>query len=160
MLRHDVGYTQGTRNASDGSLKRPRKRSECFEIMRPCPFVTCDFNLFPEWAGLRGRSKRSGCKKRIIRTKITDPFKVPQNRSCVLDIALLGGLTLEEVGYILDITRERVRQIQFAALKKMAYHYRLKKYLNVGISEASSLYRLDESPVTISDLECLSLAGI
>lgn len=39
--------------------------------------------------------------------------------SCVLDVAALGGLTLEEVGDILGVTRERVRQIEHIALRKL-----------------------------------------
>jgi hypothetical protein len=112
--------------------------------------------LYPEWAGLRGRSKRSGLKKTIIRLPITDPFKVPKNKSCVLDIAEYGGLTLEEVGQILDITRERVRQIQVAALVKMAKHYSLHKHLRQGTVDGSQPYKFEESPVTIEDLAILS----
>lgn len=31
----------------------------------------------------------------------------------------IGAMTLEEIGYILKITRERVRQIEFNAMKKI-----------------------------------------
>ena len=37
--------------------------------------------------------------------------------SCVLDVAEQGGLTLDEVGQILGVSRERVRQIETAALR-------------------------------------------
>jgi len=33
----------------------------------------------------------------------------------------LSGLTLEEIGYILGVTRERVRQIEEKALKKLRF---------------------------------------
>ena len=39
--------------------------------------------------------------------------------SCALDVAAEGGVTLERVGKILGITRERVRQIERNALARM-----------------------------------------
>ena len=40
----------------------------------------------------------------------------------------LTGLTLDEVGYIMGITRERVRQIEQSALRKLRlFSYRYKK---------------------------------
>jgi DNA-directed RNA polymerase sigma subunit (sigma70/sigma32) len=40
--------------------------------------------------------------------------------TCVLDIADNGGLTLEEIGELVGVTRERIRQIEELALKKAA----------------------------------------
>ncbi|MFY3742456.1 sigma factor-like helix-turn-helix DNA-binding protein [Anaeromyxobacter sp. Red801] len=39
--------------------------------------------------------------------------------TCALDVADRGPLTLDEVGKILGVTRERVRQIEVAALEKL-----------------------------------------
>ncbi len=39
--------------------------------------------------------------------------------SCVLDVADRGGITLEEVGDALGLTRERVRQIETRGLIKV-----------------------------------------
>ena len=38
--------------------------------------------------------------------------------TCALDVADRGGVTLEEVGRIVGITRERVRQIEVMALER------------------------------------------
>jgi hypothetical protein len=40
-------------------------------------------------------------------------------RSCALDVAERSGLTMEEVGQILSIIRERVRQIEEAGIRKL-----------------------------------------
>jgi hypothetical protein len=39
--------------------------------------------------------------------------------SCALDVAEQGGITLEEVGEILNLTRERIRQVEVRGLLKL-----------------------------------------
>jgi DNA-directed RNA polymerase sigma subunit (sigma70/sigma32) len=39
--------------------------------------------------------------------------------SCALDIADRGGITLEEVGEIMNLTRERIRQLETRGLAKL-----------------------------------------
>jgi len=39
--------------------------------------------------------------------------------TCALDVAQRGGLTLEEVGEILNLTRERIRQVEATGLQKL-----------------------------------------
>lgn len=39
--------------------------------------------------------------------------------SCALDIAARGGITLEEIADISNVTRERIRQIETAALHQL-----------------------------------------
>ena len=40
--------------------------------------------------------------------------------TCALDIADRGGITLEEVGEIMNLTRKRVRQVETTGLDKLA----------------------------------------
>jgi len=40
--------------------------------------------------------------------------------SCALDVADLGGTAIESVGDLLNVTRERVRQIETQALAKLS----------------------------------------
>ena len=42
------------------------------------------------------------------------------NETCALDVADRGGITLEEVGEIMNLTRERVRQVETAGLSKLS----------------------------------------
>jgi hypothetical protein len=39
--------------------------------------------------------------------------------TCALDIADRGGITLEEVGEIMNLTRERIRQLETRGLAKL-----------------------------------------
>jgi DNA-directed RNA polymerase sigma subunit (sigma70/sigma32) len=39
--------------------------------------------------------------------------------TCSLDVADRGGITLEEVGNILNLTRERIRQVEVKGLSKI-----------------------------------------
>ena len=45
------------------------------------------------------------------------------NETCALDVADRGGITLEEVGEILNLTRERIRQVEVFGLEKLKIEY-------------------------------------
>ena len=83
--------------------ERPRTRGECVDGPRPCPFVGCKFNLFLD-------VNHAGS----ITTRYQEPSEM-QPENCVLDVADRGGITLEEVGEKMGVTRERIRQIEFHA---------------------------------------------
>ena len=67
--------------------------------------------------------------------------------TCALDVADRGGITLEEVGEILNLTRERIRQVEVRGrsekLKESAEDLGLKDFLsssrsNLGAIETST----------------------
>lgn len=39
--------------------------------------------------------------------------------TCALDVADRGGITLEDVGILLNLTRERIRQVEKSGLDKL-----------------------------------------
>lgn len=90
------------------ALPRPRTRADCIDGPRPCPYVGCRHNLYLE-------ATQHGAL--ALRDPKREPWAVPAEHSCVLDIvdANPGGMTLEEVGGILGLTRERIRQIERVA---------------------------------------------
>jgi hypothetical protein len=57
------------------------------------------------------------------------------NETCALDVADRGGTTLEEVGAIMNLTRERIRQVEVKGLAKLeALHEMesLRDYVDEG----------------------------
>ena len=89
-------------------VDRPRTRGECKDGPRPCPFVGCRYHL---WSDL----EPSGNLK-VHRPEL-EPWDL--ERSCALDIADAGPITLEEVGGLLNRTRERVRQIEERTIERL-----------------------------------------
>jgi hypothetical protein len=94
----------------DDDPERPRTRSECESGPRPCPYISCRFHLYLDVNEVTGSIK--------LNFPDMDPSELKE--SCVLDIAeQRGGLTLEEVGKLLNVTRERARQVEEAGLSKL-----------------------------------------
>ena len=88
---------------------RPRKRSECLEMERPCLFVSCRFHLYLDVNPETGSLKENFPGK--------EPWELEQ--TCALDVSDRGGITLEEVGSIMNLTRERIRQVEVRGLEKL-----------------------------------------
>ena len=82
-------------------------------MRRPCPWVGCRYHLWAEPASL-GRV-------RVVFPDL-EPWEVPA--TCALDMADQGGLTLEEVGHFMNLTRERVRQLEATALDELTRRLR------------------------------------
>lgn len=86
--------------------ERPRTRSECRDAPRPCPWIGCKYHLYLDV------NRETGAIK--INFPDLEPWELAE--SCVLDVAERGAITLEEVGGIMNITRERVRQVEVMGL--------------------------------------------
>jgi hypothetical protein len=88
---------------------RPRNRGECREELRPCPYVACKFHLYLDVNPETGSIK--------INFPDLEPWEL--TTTCSLDVAERGGITLEEVGEIMNLTRERIRQVEVRGLLKL-----------------------------------------
>lgn len=90
---------------------RPKRRGECLDggNNRPCPWVSCKHHLALDV------SERTGS----IKTNYPDVQVWEMPRTCALDEADRGGMTLEDVADTLNLTRERIRQIETNALRKL-----------------------------------------
>lgn len=92
--------------------ERPRTRAECLHgphAARPCPFVSCKHHLYLDV------NDRTGSIK--LNFPDLEVWELPE--TCALDIADRGGITLEEVGEIMNLTRERIRQLETRGLAKL-----------------------------------------
>src|SRR5215470_3810296 len=89
--------------------QRPRTRADCMNGPRPCLFVSCKHNLYLDVNPETGSIKLNFPDKEIWELEHT----------CALDVAEKGGITLEEVGAIMNLTRERIRQVETRGLMKL-----------------------------------------
>jgi hypothetical protein len=114
MSRREMMREQRRRERSGDVVEvveyeRPRTRADCVNGPRPCLFVACKHHLYldvnPETGSI----------------KVNFPDKEPWELkdTCALDVAERGGVTLEEVGELLNLTRERVRQLEVEGLGKL-----------------------------------------
>ncbi len=90
-------------------VERPMTRAECADGPRPCPWVACKHHLYLDINPETGSIK--------INFPDLEPWEL-QN-TCALDVAERGGITLEEVGEIMNLTRERIRQVEVRGLLKL-----------------------------------------
>src|SRR5262249_10856927 len=88
---------------------KPRTRAECIDGPRPCPYVSCQHHLY-----LDVSSRTGAIKLNFPHLEVWE-----MNETGALDIADRGGTTLEDVGAIMNLTRERIRQVEVKALAKL-----------------------------------------
>ena len=89
--------------------RRPRSRAECANGVRPCMFISCKHHLYLDVNPSTGSIKLNFPDKEVWELADT----------CALDVADRGGITLEEVGAIMNLTRERIRQVETRGLQKL-----------------------------------------
>jgi hypothetical protein len=90
-------------------VDRPKTRAECTGGARPCPWVACKHHLYLDI------NPRTGSIK--INFPDLEPWELPH--TCALDVADAGALTLEEIGVVTNLTRERVRQVEVRGLLQL-----------------------------------------
>ena len=92
---------------------RPKNREDCRVGDRPCPFVSCKYHLYLDVNPNTGS----------IKLNFPDLAVWELAETCSLDVADRGGITLEEVGELLNLTRERIRQVEATGLEKLRFGY-------------------------------------
>lgn len=133
-LRRDA-RRQAEHDSSEASCARPplpprpRTRGDCRFGARPCPWLSCRYHLAMEVTSAG-----------TVRLPHPHASLAELEETCVLDVAELGArqlhhhrgplgansggshhwTTLERIGLLLNVTRERVRQIEVRALRKVA----------------------------------------
>ncbi|MDQ3338053.1 MAG: DNA-binding protein [Myxococcota bacterium] len=90
-------------------IERPKTRAECSGEQRPCPWVSCKHHLYLDINPETGSIK--------INFPDLEPWELRD--TCALDVAERGGSTLDEVGEVTNLTRERIRQLEVHGLHKL-----------------------------------------
>jgi catechol 2,3-dioxygenase-like lactoylglutathione lyase family enzyme len=91
-------------------IERPLTRKDCEDDPgRPCPWVSCSHHLY-----LDANPETGSIKLNFPHLEVWE-----MGETCSLDVADRGGITLEEVGAIITLTRERIRQVEVRALEKI-----------------------------------------
>ena len=88
---------------------RPQTREECKALTRPCPWVSCRHHLY-----LDVNPETHSIKLNFPHLEVWE-----MKETCSLDVADRAGVTLEEVGEIMNLTRERIRQVEVRGLLKL-----------------------------------------
>jgi hypothetical protein len=97
-------------DAAEYEEQRPRTRAECRGHEGPCPWVSCKHHLYLDINPLTGSIK--------LNFPDLEPWELQD--TCALDVAEAGALTLEQVGAVTNLTRERVRQVESIGLAKLS----------------------------------------
>lgn len=85
---------------------RPKTRGDCQDGPRPCPWVACSAHLYLDVNPTTG----------TIKFNFPDHELDGLRSTCSLDVADEGTHTLEQVGEFMNLTRERVRQVEVRGL--------------------------------------------
>lgn len=93
--------------------QRPRTLAECDSVglgtVTPCPFVSCKHHLALDVNDRTGSIKRN----------FPDLEVWEMHATCALTVAAEGGTTLDGVAAAMNVTRERVRQVETKALRAL-----------------------------------------
>lgn len=90
---------------------RPTNRNECRNGPRPCPWASCKHHLALDVNPNNGNLT-------IYRPTVN---VADLEHTCSLDIADAGGATLDVVGRIMNVSRERIRQVEADGLWKVRF---------------------------------------
>lgn len=123
---------EATRILNDIQAVRPHTREDCRTAERPCPYVSCKYHLYLDINAETGS----------IKLNFPDLEVWEMSETCALDVADRGGITLEEVGSIMNLTRERIRQVEVRGLEKLK---------DVPESEGGVSVYIDWDPYNASD---------
>jgi hypothetical protein len=91
-------------------VERPRRREDCEDGPRPCPYVACRHHLYLDVSPATGTIKLNFPELEVWELAET----------CALDVADSGAQEVDHASHLLNVTRERIRQIEAVALSKLA----------------------------------------
>lgn len=108
LTREEVAFKEML-DDSEYLSDQPVSRAECKCGVRPCPYVSCKYHLYLDVNPENGS----------IKFNFPDLEFDELEETCALDIIERGDSTLDLIGRYMNLTRERVRQIEATAIKKL-----------------------------------------
>lgn len=99
-------------------VDRPRTRGDCEGTPRPCPFVSCRYHLYLDVHPVSGSIK--------LNHPDLEPWELAE--TCALDMADRGEHTLEQVGAAVNVTRERIRQLEATIRERLQREQRRGRF--------------------------------
>lgn len=111
MRRHPLELApEETELLAELAANRPETRADCEAGERPCPYLSCRHHLYLDVEPRTGSIKQN----------FPDLELHELAETCALDVADRQGVTLEVVGSLMNVTRERIRQLETQALARIA----------------------------------------
>lgn len=101
------GWSTAARTSPGSAASRRRRLPDTEIPSRPCPWVGCKHHLYLDVSAETGSVK--------IAFPDLEPWEL--KHSCSLDVAAQDGITLEETGRTMNVTRERIRQLESRGLR-------------------------------------------
>lgn len=98
-------------SGQDVSMVRPRTRNECSAVPRPCPFISCKYHMYLDVHPKTGSVK--------LNFPHLAPEEMPPGASCALDMAERRPVTVQELGVLMNLTAERIREMVGAGLLRL-----------------------------------------
>jgi hypothetical protein len=134
--RRSIRVARASRNERERALlrardlehgvERPRQRQDCAEGPRPCPYVACKHHLYLDVSPATGTIKLNFPELEVWELA----------ESCALDVADSGAQELDHASHLLNVTRERIRQIEIVALEKLS-----------SVRDVKALRDVDDAPI-------------
>jgi hypothetical protein len=87
---------------------RPKSRGDCNAAPRPCPWVGCRYHTYLD-------ATTGGI---LMNRPALEVWELGAD-SCALDLADRGAQTPSTIGRVLNVTAERVRQLEEIAIRKL-----------------------------------------
>jgi hypothetical protein len=143
VSKDDLARLQMERNDHVvAEYERPVTRGDCLpggcNGARPCPWVSCKAHL-----ALDVDARTGSIKVNFPELDVSE-----MSETCALDVADRGGIILEEISAVMNIVRERVRQIELRALAGVAQASVLLEYLDAP----PTIHRAPPVPTKVSRL--------
>ena len=134
----DTRVREGQWDTREYTAPIPRTWGECIErglgtASRPCVHLRCSHNLLLDVSDETGSYKVTW--PHLAGGQYGDEYERLPPHTCALRVAEQGAITLDEIGAMMNLTRERVRQIEAKALLRLRHLEELVRAIDDEIDQ-------------------------